>query len=106
MDFLFGQQIAKLNWIMGISLAEKFRGSTDTKAPATFCYKTFLRDQLPEVLTEELISSASLLIIVISQHGKNTVLCVEKSHKQLVFNLYIKIKHPQYRSKIHGSQEF
>lgn len=31
MDFLFRQQIAKLNCVMGISLAEKFRGSRDTK---------------------------------------------------------------------------
>lgn len=61
MDFLFGQQIVKLNWVMGISLAKKTGGPTDTEVPATFCYETFLRDQLPEVLTEELISSASLI---------------------------------------------
>jgi len=59
--FLFGQQIMKPKWVTGISSAVKFRGSVNTKALAIFYYETFLRDQFSSVLTEELISSASLI---------------------------------------------
>lgn len=50
-----------LNWVTSIPLVGKLRVPTNTTALASVCYGTVLRDQFSEVLTEELISKASLI---------------------------------------------
>lgn len=84
---LIAQQIVNLNWVTGISLAVKFKDSTNIKALAIFHYEKFHRDQFSEVLTEKLISSVSLIGHSILWTCKENSTSFRKNvMNQLIFN--------------------